>query len=245
LLLLCLPSFAQTTDYERQIGEAYVDWLKAQGSHETSRELRGRYREVLRQRGMSDDELAKAGQALQSYLTKTMDRNAGNDRVGVSAAAFDFDAWINTPGLTMDQLRGKVLLVRWWTDTCPYCRATSPALQTLHKEFSDRGLVVIGVFHPKPVPGQLDVPRVQKAVAERGFTFPVAIDTEWRTLKTWWLTGPNRPATSGTLIVDKKGVIRHVHPGMEYHDAEPGSGHDHCHRDMAGIREAVAKLLAE
>lgn len=57
-----------------------------------------------------------------------------------------------------------------------------------------------------------------------------------------------RSEASGDLrtpIVDKKGVIRHVHPGMEYHDAEPGSGHEHCDRDMAGIREVVAKLLAE
>jgi peroxiredoxin len=244
LLLLLIPAFAQVTDHERQSGEAYRAWVKTQPADE-SRVLRGRYSEVLKQRGLSDADIKKEMAAISSYTVKTMDRSAGKDRIGVTPGPFDFDAWINTSGLTTEQLKGKVVLVRWWTDTCPYCRATSPALQTLHKEFGDKGLVVIGVFHPKPTPGALDVPRVQKAVTERGFTFPVAIDAGWRTLKTWWLTGPQRPATSGTLIVDKKGVIRHVHPGMEYHDTEPGSGHDHCQRDMAGIREAVTGLLAE
>ncbi len=39
-----------------------------------------------------------------------------------------------------------------------------------------------------------------------------------RSLKEWWLTGPERPATSVTFLLDKSGVIRFVHPGMEYHD---------------------------
>ena len=45
------------------------------------------------------------------------------------------------------------------------------------------------------------------------------------------------------MLLDRSGVIRYVHPGMEYHDAGPGTNHDHCQRDMTRIREAIEKVL--
>jgi hypothetical protein len=105
-------------------------------------------------------------------------------------------------------------------------------------------------MNPHPKAGRddpLDVARVQRAVDSRQFLFPVAIDWDWRnrTLKEWWLTGPKRPATSVTFLLDKSGVIRFVHPGMEYHDDNGDEEHTMCVDDMGNIRAAIERLLAE
>ncbi|MGK2924906.1 MAG: peroxiredoxin family protein [Lysobacterales bacterium] len=208
------------------------------------------YRDVLRSEGKSEAEIdARIAGGLASL--KTMDRSAGSDRIGVAAPPFQFDGWLNSEPLSLQDLRGDVVLVRWWTDTCPFCASSAPALRKLHEQYSARGLTVIGVFHPKAGrDGPLDVARVQRAVESRQFLFPVAIDWEWQTgtLKEWWLTGPDRPATSVTFLLDRSGIIRFVHPGMEYHDAgdEDGGGeHEMCVNDMASIRAAIERLIAE
>lgn len=198
----------------------------------------------------------EADQAISESLgdLRRMDRTAGNDRIGAMAPAFDFDAWLNSEPLDLPSLRGKVLLVRWWTDTCPFCASSAPALRQLHENYSDKGLVVIGVFHPKARRNDpMDLPRVQRAVDTRRFTFPVAVDWDWRnrTLKQWWLTGPDRPATSVTFLVDKAGVIQFVHPGMEYHRAadtdvnHDPADHAMCAADMSNIEATIERLLAE
>jgi peroxiredoxin len=205
------------------------------------------YRDVLRSNGKSQAEIdADVERSLASL--RMMDRAAGNDRIGVAAPAFQFDGWLNSAPLSLEDLRGRVVLVRWWTDTCPFCASSAPALRTLHDKYSGEGLTVIGVFHPKAGRDDpLDVARVQRAVESRQFLFPVAIDWEWRTrtLKDWWLTGPERPATSVTFLLDKSGIIRFVHPGMEYHDDDGAEEHAMCVDDMANIRAAIERLIAE
>lgn len=204
-------------------------------------------REIFISEGRSEAEAdARIGQALASLAA--MDRSAGDDRIGVAAPPFQFDAWLNSEPLSLEDLEGRVVLVRWWTDTCPFCASSAPALRALHEDYSDSGLTVIGVFHPKAgMDDPLDVPRVRRVVDARDFQFPVAIDWEWRTgtLKDWWLTGPDRPATSVTFILDKSGVIQFVHPGMEYHDDNGSEQHAMCVNDMGRIRAAIERLIAE
>jgi peroxiredoxin len=205
------------------------------------------YRDLERSRGKSEAEISASIESKLSRL-RAMDRSAGNDRIGVAAPPFQFDAWLNSPPLSLADLRGRVVLIRWWTDTCPFCASSAPALRTLHEQYSAKGLTVIGVFHPKAGRDDpLDVARVRCAVESRHFVFPVAIDWEWqtRTLKDWWLTGPKRPATSVTFLLDRSGVIRFVHPGMEYHDDDGAAGHEMCVNDMASLRDAIERLIAE
>jgi peroxiredoxin len=205
------------------------------------------YRDVLRSEGKSEAEIDSEIAGDLAGL-RAMDRSAGNDRIGVAAPPFQFDAWLNSPPLSLEDLRGRVVLVRWWTDTCPFCASSAPALRALHDQYSAKGLTVLGVFHPKAGRDDpLDVARVQRAVDSRQFVFPVAIDWDWRnrTLKEWWLTGPKRPATSVTFLLDRSGVIRFVHPGMEYHDDNGDEAHTMCVDDMGNIRAAIERLLAE
>jgi peroxiredoxin len=205
------------------------------------------YRAMLKSQGESDAAIdAKVARMLEAM--KNMDRSAGNDRIGVPAPPFQFDQWLNSKPLAVEDLRGHVVLLRWWTDTCPFCASSAPALRKLNEQYSPKGLKVIGVFHPKAGRNDpIDVARVRRAVEARDFTFPVAIDWEWQkhTLKSWWLTGPERPATSVTFLLDKKGMIRYVHPGMEYHDPNGSPEHAMCANDMAGIRAAIERLISE
>jgi len=179
---------------------------------------------------------------------RTMDRDAGTDRIGVPAPPFRFDGWLNAEPMTLEDLRGQVVLVRWWTDTCPFCASSAPALRTLHEQYGPQGLTLIGVFHPKARRDDpLDLPRVRRVIEQRAFEFPIAVDWDWQTgtLKDWWLTGPDRPATSVTFLLDKQGVIRFVHPGMEYHGENGSPGHAMCVDDMTAIRAEVERLLAQ
>lgn len=178
----------------------------------------------------------------------TLDRTSGDDRIGVQAPPFKFDGWLNTEPITLEDLKGRVVLVRWWTETCPYCASSAPALRQLHEEYEDKGLTIVGVFHPKAGRNDpLDIQRVQRAVETREFTFPIGIDWDWRneTLKEWWLTGPERDFTSVTFILDKAGVIQFIHPGMEYHDTNGSEEHVVCTNDMDRIRAEIERLIAE
>lgn len=217
------------------------------------------YRELMITDGKSE---AQADEQMSQLLTNlgNMDRDAGADRIGVAAPSFEFDGWLNSAPLSLDELKGKVVLVRWWTETCPFCASSAPALRALDTIYSAEGLEVIGVYHPKADrDSALNVERVERAVAARQLDFPIAIDWDWRngTLADWWLTGPDRPATSVTFLLDKNGVIQYVHPGMEYHDndgsvdglvhASEGGQEVHamCANDMVGIRAEIERLLAQ
>ncbi len=124
--------------------------------------------------------------------------------------------WLHGPPVKLADLRGKVVLVRWWTaPACPYCRASAPALNEFHRLYAGRGLVVLGFYHHKS-PTRLDPKQVAAWANDLGFEFPVAIDDNWRTLRRWWLDPVPASWTSVTFLLDREGVIRHIHPGGQY-----------------------------
>jgi peroxiredoxin len=161
---------------------------------------------------------------------------AGGELIGTSPREWTVSEWIGSRPLTLAGLRGKAVLVRWFTSTeCPHCAGTAPALNQLHRELAGKGLVVVGMYHHKR-PEPLDVDAVRGWSREYGFKFPVGIDRDWRTLKRWWLDGHQRAFTSVTFLLDRRGVIRHVHPGGTL---APGTA------DFAALRAAIEKVLAE
>src|SRR5438445_7093931 len=123
--------------------------------------------------------LSLAGQGAAAQARQT--------RLGKAASEWQATNWLNTAPLTLRDLRGKVVLVRWWTaPDCPYCAATAPALNEFDAVYRDRGLAVIGFYHHKG-DAPLRAKVVEEFVRKFGFKFPVAIDPDWRTLKQWWL----------------------------------------------------------
>ncbi len=168
----------------------------------------------------------------------------GSELLGLPAPRFDLKEWINSPPLEITDLRGKVVLVRWWTDGCPYCQATAPAICKLQRNYSGRGFQPIGIYHPKP-PGDRDIRKVEAAAKEKRFEFPIGLDADWTALKRWWLTR-DRDWTSVSFVLDRHGIIRYVHPGGEFHEGTQGGleHHEGCQRDLHAIDAKISQLLA-
>ena len=135
--------------------------------------------------------------------------------IGQSALGWKLNHWFNSEPLALQDLHGKVVLVRWFmAPSCPFCSATARALNRFDEEYRSRGLVVIGVYHHKD-PELLNPETVRGYVEHYQFRFPVAVDLDWQTLKRWWLDGHKRSWTSVSFLIDRRGVIRHVHLGGE------------------------------
>lgn len=156
--------------------------------------------------------------------------------VGTRPKEWKAEEWLNTPPRTLADLRGNVVLVRWFMGTsCPMCSATAASLKQLQHDYASRGLVVVGMYHHKDEDRPLSRELVEGYARDYGFTFPIAIDRDWRTLRSWWLTR-ERAFTSVTFILDKQGRIRAVHQGGRYAPGEP---------DFEAVRRAVERLLVE
>jgi cytochrome c biogenesis protein CcdA/thiol-disulfide isomerase/thioredoxin len=133
-------------------------------------------------------------------------------------------AWINSPRLTRNGLRGKVVLVDFWTYSCINCLRELPYVEAWAKKYSSQGLVVIGVHSPE-FAFERDVANVRKAVTQLGITFPVAVDSNHKI----WDAFSNEywPAE---YFIDANGEIRH---------------HSFGEGDYAQSERVIQELLAE
>ncbi len=168
----------------------------------------------------------------------------GAELIGTRAPGWEGAEWLNTEPLRLEDLRGKVVLVRWWTDSCPYCSRSAPALNEFHARYAHRGLIVIGMYHPKPIDRPITVRKIREVAQERGFGFPIAIDRNWSVLRHWWLDGGRRSATSVSFLIDQRGVIRHIHPGPAFH-REVVRGDLRPRRDFGELESIIEELLAD
>lgn len=161
--------------------------------------------------------------------------------VGRPAPDWGERPWIHSAPLSWSLLRGRVVLVRFWTDGCRFCAATAPALLDLERRHGPRGLVVIGVYHPKP-PRAVTEEEVERHAGALGMSFPVALDADWSLLRRAWLDHGENGWTSVSLLVDREGIVRHVHPGGEFH-AGGGPEHAACRADFEEMEARIRSLL--
>ena len=117
------------------------------------------------------------------------------------------EGWINAEPQSLAALRGRVVLVNFWTLGCHNCRNTLPYVRRWHERFAERGLVVLGVHTPE-LPFERPRLAVESAVRTHGIAYPVAIDAGSHTWNAWG----NRywPAF---YFIDRRGTIRHVRFG--------------------------------
>ncbi|MGN6154915.1 MAG: cytochrome c biogenesis protein DipZ [Sphingomicrobium sp.] len=123
--------------------------------------------------------------------------------------------WINSPPLTREQLKGKVVVIDFWTYSCINCLRSLPYVRAWYDRYKDDGLVVIGVHAPE-FAFERDFANVKKAVADLGIPYPVALDNDWRL----WRALKNNywPAH---YFVDAQGRVRYHHFGEgEYDQSE-------------------------
>lgn len=124
-------------------------------------------------------------------------------------------AWLNSPPLTAKSLRGKVVLVDFWTYSCINCLRALPYIEGWAAKYKDAGLVVIGVHTPE-FAFEKDRANVEKAVRDLKITYPVAIDSNYRIWQAF-----NNEYWPAHYFIDGKGRIRYHHFGEgEYAESE-------------------------
>jgi thiol-disulfide isomerase/thioredoxin len=169
----------------------------------------------------------------------------GRELVGAQLPGWQLTDWANTAGRALDlaSLRGRVVVVRFWTSGCQYCEKTLPALQKLSQELRGQPVTFVGAFHAKPVTSEQDLRRPLRVARAWGVTFPIAFDRDWRTLRAWWLDGFHRHATSVTFVIGKDGRVVHVHPGPVFYPTDDPDQAE-INRDYQALRRAVIAAAA-
>jgi len=184
-----------------------------------------------------------------SGASVTPAKGSAIDALGVEGSLPSLDGavrWVNSPPLTKAGLRGKVVVIDFWTYSCINCLRAIPYVRAWADKYRDQGLVVIGVHTPE-FAFEKQIDNVTKAVADLQITYPVAIDNDyaiWRAFQNhYW------PAH---YFVDAEGRIRHHHYGEgEYDESErviqqllkeagaPGVTHDMVQVQATGAQAAA------
>ena len=145
-----------------------------------------------------------------SAVQKELDKLAGR-KAQVIADAPEFAGiaqWLNTPSpLSLRDLRGKVVLVDFWTYSCINCLRTLPHLTAWYERYKNDGLVIIGVHTPE-FAFERETLNVQNAVKQFGITYPVAQDNDYQTWKEY-----QNHYWPAEYLIDARGHIRRTHFG--------------------------------
>ncbi len=184
------------------------------------------------------DKLRPGGAWVQRTIEPLPKERGGQELIGRKLPELGLDRWIpEKPAGT-----AAPTLYRWWTNGCVFCQQTLPAIEQLRARYGDKGLQVVGVYHPKP-PGEADDETIEQYARYLGYKGAIAVDEDWSALD---LAFPpeGRKATSVSLLVDADGVIRFVHPGPVYF---PSYEKDHAREnaDFALLDRAVRVVLNE
>jgi peptide-methionine (R)-S-oxide reductase len=128
------------------------------------------------------------------------------------APEFAQGTWINSDPLTLRSLRGRVVLVEFWTFGCYNCRNTLPAVKSWHARYRDKGLTIVGVHSPE-FDTEKNVENVRREAVSLGIRYPVVTDNEHETWRAYHVT-----AWPTTFLLDKSGRIRWMHVGEGAYD---------------------------
>ncbi len=144
------------------------------------------------------------------------------------------NGWLNTPGdkpLSLRQLRGKVVLIDFWTYSCINCQRTLPHVEAWYRSYAKDGLEVIGVHTP-----EFAFEHVRSNIASQaealGVKYPIAIDNDYAT----WNSFSNQ-AWPAEYLIDAQGYIRHVHIGEGGYDTT-----EQLIRKLIEVSHALARL---
>jgi thiol-disulfide isomerase/thioredoxin len=133
-------------------------------------------------------------------------------------------AWINSEPLTLKGLRGRVVLVEFWTFGCFNCRNTLPSVKAWDARYREQGLTVVGVHSPE-FDEEKNLENLRSEVASLGISFPVVTDNDYATWRAY-----DVGAWPTIFVLDKLGRIRWTHVGEGKYDE---------------TEQVIQKLLAE
>ena len=129
-----------------------------------------------------------------------------------AAPLFGATQWLNSGPLTSESVKGKVVLVNFWTYSCINCLRSLPHVGAWAEKYRDQGLVVIGVHAPE-FAFEKNIDNVRRALSDLGVTYPVAIDNNFEV----WRAFNNR-AWPARFLIDAAGRIRHREFGEGEYD---------------------------
>lgn len=150
----------------------------------------------------------KGGDASQPQVPDLPDYGPAPEITGI-------ENWLNSNALSLKELKGKVVLIDFWTYSCINCIRTLPYLAKWYADYQDKGLVIIGVHTPEFAFEQVKA-NVQKAIGRFNIKYPVAQDNAYQT----W-TAFNNHYWPAKYLIDKTGNIRYAHFGEgKYEETE-------------------------
>lgn len=158
--------------------------------------------------------------ALDAEIPELSDR-------GLHPELRSIDGWLQSDITALEELRGQVVAVQFWTFGCSNCKATLPHMQELYADYHEQGFEIVGIHAPE-FAYEADVDNITAAAEELGVTWPIALDTNRRTFH-FWQEG-TRAFWPRIYLLDRNGHIRYDHIGEGRYDEIDG---------------AVAALLAE
>jgi len=144
---------------------------------------------------------------LEVGLPSSATSTAKGGLVGKRAPELSEGKWINSPPLKLSDLRGKVVLLEFWTFGCYNCRNTIPYLKDWYENYGGEKFEIVGVHSPEFDSEKL-FSNVVKQSQDLGIKYPIVTDNE---LKTW--RAYDQEYWPVLYLIDKKGIIRYVHIG--------------------------------
>lgn len=201
-VLMILTALAIAANFDRQIQiwllNRFPNWGIGLTSFENRPEIINQLKEDMNGK-IDTDDMGNPSFMLLQDLGKAPELIVGGE-------------WFNSPPLTLAALKGKVVLVDFWTYTCINCIRTLPYLKTWHDKYAEMGLVIIGVHAPE-FEFEKSTENVKNAIADYELKYPVMQDNGFAT----WRAYNNRfwPAK---YLIDKEGRVRYTHFGEGAYD---------------------------
>jgi cytochrome c biogenesis protein CcdA/thiol-disulfide isomerase/thioredoxin len=191
---------------------------------------------------MNGSDAMKGGPSM-AMMMKAKPAAAAADALPVEGQAPSFSGaveWLNSPPLTNEGLRGKVVLVDFWTYSCINCLRAIPYVRAWAEKYKDQGLVVIGVHAPE-FAFEKNVDNVRQAIKDLKIDYPIAIDNDYAIWRAF-----NNSYWPAHYFIDAEGRIRHHHFGEgEYDQSEKIIQQLLAEAGKANIAQDIVKVSAQ
>ena len=151
-------------------------------------------------------------------------RGAGLEDYGPAPEFRGITRWLNSKPLTLEGLRGRVVLIDFWTYSCVNCLRTLPYIRDWHDRYRQAGLTIVGVHSPEFAFERVES-NVRENAADLGVRWPVALDNEFATWGAW-----HNQYWPAKYLIDREGHVRYFHFGEG---------------DYTETEEAIRSLLGE
>lgn len=214
-VLMILGALAIAFHYDvkfQQLAVQYVPFINIENNATVKREL---------------DKLATSN---KEFLLPDEEPSTDLPKIAQAPELIGITGWVNTDPFDLKQLRGKVVLIDFWTYSCINCIRTFPYLKDWDAKYKDKGLVIVGVHTPE-FEFEKNNQNVKEATERFELHYPIAIDSNYKT----WQNYNNRfwPAH---YLVDQEGIVRSFHFGEgSYQETE------NAIRTLLGLPPLVAK----